>query len=131
MSTQRLVTVLTLVGAAAFLAAGAWAFADPASFYVGVARYASYNQHFLHDIGAFELGLGAALVFGLAGLGGRATALWGAGIGSAFHALSHFLDRGLGGRAADPFLLAALAALLLTAAALATARPARVARPAR
>jgi hypothetical protein len=128
MSTQRLVSALALAGAGFFLATGAWAFADPASFYSGVARYAIYNQHFLHDIGALELGLGAALLLGLAGLGGRATALWGAGIGSAFHALSHFLDRGLGGRAADPYLLAALAAVLLTAATLATAGPARAAR---
>ena len=40
---------------------GLWAFVTPKSFYDTVATFPPYNVHFIHDIGAFSIGLGAVL----------------------------------------------------------------------
>lgn len=120
MGTEVFVRVVGLAGTGLLLGVGAWAFADPPSFYAQVATFEPYNRHFLHDIGAFQLGLGAGLVVGMLGLGGRSAALWGAATAAAAHALSHFLDWNLGGRAADPIGLSIIAAVLVAAAALST-----------
>ena len=118
--SEVFVRVAGLAGAGLLLGFGAWAFADPASFYARVATFEPYNRHFLHDAGAFQLGLGAGLVVGMFGLGGRSAALWGAASAAAAHAISHFLDWNLGGRAADPIGLSIIAVVLVAAAALST-----------
>ena len=52
-----------LVGLAtlALVVSGLWAMVAPEGFYASVALYPPYNRHFIHDIGAFMLGLGATL----------------------------------------------------------------------
>ncbi len=71
----------------------------PQSFFDAVATFEPYNEHFLLDIGAFQLGLGAVLL--LAALASRqdtlAVALIGVSVGSAAHTVSHILGRDLGG----------------------------------
>ncbi len=47
------------------LALGVWALIDPSSFFDNVADWPPYNRHFIHDIGAFQVGLGAVLLFAL------------------------------------------------------------------
>jgi hypothetical protein len=121
---ERFVRGAAIAGAALFLLPGAWAFADPASFYDAVALFPPYNRHLLHDVGAFQLGLGTALVLGLAGASGLGVALWAAAIAGVLHAVSHFVDRELGGRETDPLALT-LVAVVLVAAALATRREVR------
>ena len=94
-----------VVSAAAGLllvAAGLWAFAAPRSFFESVATYPPFNEHLLHDIGAFNLGLGATLLLALAWADGLLVALAGVGLGATAHALAHWLDRELGGSATDP-----------------------------
>jgi hypothetical protein len=99
-----------------FLASGAWAFVAPHSFYVTLAHYPPYNEHLFHDIGAFQLGLGAALVAGLTRLGGGlVVGLVGGVVGAGVHAISHWVDWHQGGRSSDPILLTLFAALLLGA----------------
>jgi len=120
MAAERLVRGVTLVGAAFFVVTGAWAFLDPSSFYARVATFPPYNRHFLHDAGAFSLGVGAALLFGLTRWPGRRVALWAAAVAAALHAGSHFADRDLGGRASDPLTLSLVAGVLVVAALLAT-----------
>jgi hypothetical protein len=111
----------TKVGAAAagllLVATGLWALAAPRSFFEVVATYPPFNEHLLHDIGAFNLGLGATLLLTLAWADGLLVALGGAGVGATAHALAHWLDRELGGSPADPWYLSALAVVLLAAAA--------------
>jgi hypothetical protein len=87
-------------GGAAFLVFGVWAFADPESFFDQVATFEPYNQHFLQDIGAFQIGLGAILLLAVLvpGQDVLAVALLGAGAGSAVHVVSHIIGRDLGGR---------------------------------
>jgi hypothetical protein len=121
-NAERFIRGVTLAGAAVFIVAGAWAFLGPGSFYERAAHFPPYNRHFLHDVGAFQLGLGTALILGLAGWDGRRVALWTVAVASVLHAASHILDRDLGGRGTDPLALSLVAAALL-AAALLTGRP--------
>jgi hypothetical protein len=101
-----------------FVALGVWAVIDPRSFFDGPATFAPYNQHFLQDIGAFQVGLGAVLL--LAGVPARAdglaVALVGVGVGAALHTVSHVVGRDLGGNPqTDIPTFAAMAVLLLAA----------------
>ncbi len=114
MGTTR---IAAIAGGASLAAIGLWALADPGSFHRVVAPYPPYHEHLLHDVGAFQLGLGAVLLLA-AGVGDALfAALGGVGLGAAAHAWAHVLDRGLGGRSSDPWVLGAAAALLLAAAA--------------
>ena len=96
---NRLPRAVAILLGLAFTALGAWAMIDPRSFFDTIAAFEPYNQHFLQDIGAFQIGLGAVLL--LAGVPARAdalaTALGGVGIGSALHTVSHVVGLGLGG----------------------------------
>ena len=127
MTRNMLIGAVTGLGAAIFLLFGLWPFFDADSFYDDVAEFAPYNEHFLHDIGAFQVGIGATLAIAL----WRRTdaifaALAGAGIGAAFHAVAHIRDRDLGGMDSDPYVFSVLAVLLLAGAVLQDTRtPAR------
>ncbi len=117
MNRTRLLVGLTGLGAIFFLAFGLWAFLDARSFFDELADFEPYNAHFLHDIGAFQVGLGSALVLAL----WRRTdaifvALAGAGIGAAFHAAGHIRDADLGGSDSATVVLAFVAVLLLASA---------------
>ncbi|MCA1726989.1 MAG: hypothetical protein LC722_04880 [Actinobacteria bacterium] len=115
MNARRFVTVVAWGAALTFLVTGAWAFLAPRSFFDVVATYPPYNVHLFHDLGAFQLGIGAALVAGLLGRGGLATGLWGAAAGTVVHALSHVMDADRGGRSSDPVLFGLLAAVIVAA----------------
>jgi hypothetical protein len=97
---------------------GLWAMAAPDSFFENAARFEPYNQHFIQDIGAFQIGLGAVLLlaFYRPGKGALAVALVGTGIGSAAHLVSHLSGVDLGGRPSSDVPLFALATVLLIGA---------------
>ena len=112
---------VAIVGGVTFMAVGVWAMVDPHSFFEAIATFEPYNQHFVQDLGAFQIGLGAVLL--LAGVPGRAdgltVALIGVGVGAALHAVSHIVGRDLGGTPeTDIPLFAGMAVLLLAAGAL-------------
>ena len=118
---RRLPRVIAILGGVSLLALGMWAMIDPSSFFDALATFAPYNRHFLQDIGAFQVGLGAVLL--LAGVprraDGLAIALGGVGVGAALHVVSHVVGRDLGGTpATDIPSFTALAVLLLAAAGL-------------
>lgn len=98
---------------------GIWALAAPASFFRNIGTYGPYNRHFIHDVGAFQIGIGVSLLAGAAGWDGLLVALFGFAVGSIFHELSHVMDRHIGGRSTDPIGLGLLAAISVTVAALA------------
>lgn len=111
--------VAAIGGGASFLLLGLWAMASPKSFFDQLATFQPYNQHFIQDIGAFQIGLGAVLLLALLvprwdALG---VALFGVGIGAAAHFLSHLIGRDLGGRPATDLPLFALSAVVLLAGA--------------
>lgn len=115
---DRAPKIIAAIGAVMFLAFGLWAFLDPRAFYKAVAVWSPYNKHFLHDIGAFQIGLGLTLLLALLRGDALLVALAGVGGGAAVHAAAHWIDRGLGGKPSDPWVMTALAALLLAGAVL-------------
>lgn len=115
---SRTVAALTGVVAAASVCAGLWAMAVPHSFYTVVAPFQPYNEHLVHDVGAFQLGLGTCLALGLVAGDGLFAVLSGNAVGADAHAVSHVMDRHLGGHTGDPLAIGALG-LLVTLLALA------------
>ena len=111
---QRWPRIVAWVVAGFWVGSGLWAFLAPRSFYDQVATFPPYNIHFLHDIGALSIGLGAVIVLALLGGSALRAALLGVGIGSAVHVLSHVVDYDL---KSDPADIAGLA--VITVAALA------------
>ena len=114
-----IVTAVVIAGAAIMLIAGAWAFLWPESFaaFVQFPFHQDY-RHFLHDAGAFSIGIGATLLLALWWRDAIAVALGGFVVASAVHAVSHFIDRDLSGIPADWIgltILALIAAATLVA----------------
>lgn len=125
MNADRIARIIAGIAGLFFVAFGLWAFFDPVSFYDSIAEFPPYNRHFLHDIGAFQIGLGAVL---LAAAVWPASALFaallGTTIGAGSHAAAHIHDHDLGGADTDvPFFLL-LTVVLAAGAALARPRPA-------
>ncbi len=75
-----------------WVGSGLWAFFAPQSFFDQLATFPPYNEHLLHDIGAFSIGLGAVIVFALTRMSAMRSALLGVGVGSVFHVVSHIVD---------------------------------------
>jgi hypothetical protein len=61
---QAAVAAATLICAASMLLLGVWAFLAPASFSQFI-DYPPYNRHLIHDAGAFQLGIGTAVLLAL------------------------------------------------------------------
>lgn len=114
-SRQQLISTLVVGGFGLFtLALGIWALVGPQSFYDEIATFEPYNKHFLHDVGAFQIGLGAALVFAVIWRGDALLAALGGGAaGATTHEIAHIIDEDLGGRASDPYSLGLFAVVLL------------------
>lgn len=124
---QRFPGAVAYLGGAAFVALGAWAMLAPRVFFEVVARFEPYNQHFLQDIGAFQVGLGTVLLLAAAAsrADALAVALVGVGVGAAFHTLSHLIGRDLGGTPQTDIPTFAVMTLLLLAAGVVRWRHAR------
>jgi hypothetical protein len=112
-----LVRVVVALVALLFIAIGIWALASPLSFYEQLATYPPYNKHLFHDVGAFQAGIGATLLFALFRRDALQVALLGTSVGTILHAFSHWIDRDLGGESSDPILLSALALVVVLATA--------------
>jgi predicted anti-sigma-YlaC factor YlaD len=111
---RRVLVAATLVCAASMLALGGWAFLAPHSF-SGFIDYAPYNEHLIHDAGAFQLGIGVAVLAALWWPDGLVAALTGFAVASGLHTLSHAIDRHLGGHDSDVPSLGLLTLLALVA----------------
>jgi hypothetical protein len=113
MDRRRIALGCAWIGALFFLITGAWSFLAPHSFFDTLAMWRPYNRHLFHDVGAFNMGIGAALLAGIAGRSGLAVGLWGGTVGATLHAISHWVDADHGGRATDPALLTVFAVVLV------------------
>lgn len=107
--------VAALIGALT-VAVGVWALASPDSF----AEFVEFpaHRHFTHDIGAFQIGLGAALLLALIWADALLVALAGYVIAGAVHTVVHAADAHLGGTTAQTWfigLLTVVAAVALVA----------------
>jgi hypothetical protein len=61
---QPVVVAATVLCATSMLGLGLWAFLAPPSFSDFI-DFAPYNQHLVHDAGAFKVGIGAAVLLAL------------------------------------------------------------------
>ncbi len=97
------------------IALGIWALIDPSSFFDNIADWPPYNRHFIHDIGAFQVAIGAVLLFALIWRSDAVlAALGGAAIGATLHWIAHITDEDLrGGSDTDPYLLGVVALILV------------------
>lgn len=117
---------MAVVAGLFFVAAGLWAMAAPRSFYGSLAVFPPYNQHFLQDVGAFQIGLGVVLLLAVIWpFDAVSTTLVGVGIGSAVHVVSHVIGRDLGGNPAVDLPLLTLLTLVLLGAGAALRRDRR------
>jgi hypothetical protein len=96
-AAHAVVVTVTVIAGFFFSVLGLWAFFWPSSFYERIALFPPYNPHFLHDAGAFQIGLGATLLLALYWRDALLVALLGVGLGAALHAVAHVVDRHLGG----------------------------------
>jgi PPOX class probable F420-dependent enzyme len=92
---------------------GVWALADPAGF-AGTTRF-SPSTHYVHDIGAFQLGIGVSLLLAVLWADALAVVLAGYLVGNTAHAYNHAADADLGGRGFEPYALAAVSVLVVAA----------------
>ena len=115
---QGLPRIVALATGAVFLLAGVWAFVAPASFFEQAAAFEPYNVHFVRDLGAFQIGLGAVLLLAAFSRDALLVALAGVGTGALFHVLGHVVDHDLGGQPAVDIPLFALVAVALVAGAI-------------
>ncbi|WP_214319001.1 hypothetical protein [Nonomuraea sediminis] len=113
MRQQGFVKAVVVLAAVVFLAGGVWAFGWPQSFYSTIATYPPFNLHLFHDLGAFQLGIAAALIGALIWSDALFVALLGGATGCVVHAISHVLDRHLGGNPSDPWTLSGLSLIMV------------------
>jgi peptidoglycan/LPS O-acetylase OafA/YrhL len=107
------------IGAVFFIGPGLWAFFDPQGFHDELATFEPYNEHFIHDIGAFQIGIGVALASAIWRRNDALlAALLGAAVGSVFHTIAHFIDHDLGGKDSDVVVFSVITVVLLAGAAL-------------
>lgn len=117
MTGDRLARIAAALGGIFLVSFGVLAVLAPRTFYDTVAVWPPYNHHFIHDIGAFQIGLGAILLLALRYGDSLFVGLAGAGTGAAVHAIVHVIDRHLGGKTTDPVVMTVLALILLAGAA--------------
>jgi hypothetical protein len=91
---------------------GVWAFFAPHSFYAEIATFPPYNLHFMHDIGAYQIGIGVALLGALVVYDVLVVALLTGAVTVSVHAAAHVMDHERGGHPTDVWGLTLLAALL-------------------
>src|SRR6266511_4010606 len=111
---RRVFTTLVLVVAGALMvAAGIWGLVAPRSF----AAFAGfpYSRHFLHDAGAFQLGIGVTLLAAAAWVDAAAVVLAGFLVTNTVHTVNHVVDLDAGGHRRDAWRLGLLSVLTLAA----------------
>lgn len=121
MQRWRVPIRIALVGIGVYyLVFGVWALAQPESFYGQIASFSPFNVHFLHDAGAFQIGLGLALILVVLLADPILAVVLAVGVASLLHVVAHIIDVNLGGQPARD--IAALATLTAVLAVVAVAR---------
>ena len=115
-TNDRLARGIAALGGAFFVGFGAFAVVSPRGFFDSLATWPPFNVHFIHDIGAFQIGLGLALLIALVRGDALLVALAAVGAGQTVHTIVHFTDSDLGGKSSDPYVMLVLAVLLLAGA---------------
>ena len=109
----RYVAAVTLLIGLGMAVAGVWSLAAPRSFAERVDF--PFNEHFLHDLGAFQLGIGTTLLLALIWRDALATALAWFLLANTVHTVNHVVDLDLGGNPVQAWLLAAVSLAIAVA----------------
>lgn len=112
-----MVPAVLLVAGLSQLLLGAWAFLLPGSFYDAIASYPPQNDHFLKDVGSWQVALGAAAVIAVRTPSWRTGMLGVLAVQYGLHAISHAID--LDQADSDAVGVATLVALIAAAVVLA------------
>lgn len=110
--TRMVVIAAALLSSASLLVFGVWAYLTPRSF-ADYINFSPYNQHLTHDAGAFQIGLGVAVLLAVFSADSMVVALSGFVAASALHTLSHYTDRDIGGHSSDVSLLSLVTVIAL------------------
>ncbi|CAM3156381.1 PPOX class F420-dependent oxidoreductase [Mycobacterium colombiense] len=115
LNTVARIYLIAVTAATAIVTAGIgiWCLVEPASFADAVGFEA--HRHFLHDVGAFQLGLGVILLLALIWSDALATALAGFLVANTVHTVNHIVDLDVGGSAAQVWALGAVSVALVLA----------------
>ena len=117
MERSRIPLIIAVVAALGFILPGMWAFLAPENFFENAGPFQEYNEHYVHDVGAFQFGIGAMIAAAIVRKGDAIFAvLFGAGLGSAVHTVSHIIDRDLGGYRGDWIAFGVMTLVLLAGA---------------
>lgn len=108
--------VIGAVIGAFYLLTGAWAFVAPLSFFSSIATFAPPNVHLLHDLGAFQIGLGLALTLPVALQISLRAPLIAVLAASLLHVLAHLEDIRLGGHPTTDLPILSLICIALAVA---------------
>ncbi len=106
------VTITALIGLVTG-GIGVWCLIDPRGFAEAVGFPA--HEHFVHDVGAFQVGLGVALLLALIWSDALATILVGYVVANTVHTANHVVDLDLGGSALQAWALGAASVTLIVA----------------
>lgn len=113
-NANLLVRGVAMLCGGSILVVGVWALLAPASF-SGWIDFPPYNEHLLHDAGAFQVGIGVSVLTALVWSDAVAVTLLGFLVAGTIHAVNHGVDLHLGGHPSDQWLLGALDLLALVA----------------
>jgi len=91
--TDLVTVVLAVVGPAQVLP-GLLAFLAPGAFYDALAGYPPENDHFIRDLGSWQIALGAAALYGARRAAWRVPLLGLLALQYGLHAVSHVIDVG-------------------------------------
>jgi hypothetical protein len=108
------VTVAAIVIGGVMLAFGVWSLVLPRSF-AALIDFSPYNEHLLHDVGAFQIGIGVSVLVSLMWSDSIGVALVAFIVAGTIHAINHAIDRHLGGLSYDQWALAALVLIAVAA----------------
>jgi PPOX class probable F420-dependent enzyme len=107
-----LITITALIGVLT-AGIGVWCLIAPGPF----AEFVGFpgNEHFAHDVGAFQVGLGLMLLLALIWSDALATVLAGYIVANTVHTVNHIVDLDLGGSALQAWALGAASVALAIA----------------
>lgn len=108
----RVIAVLCGTAMAVF---GAWALLWPQHFADYIA-FPPYNEHLLHDLGAFQIGLGVGGLLAAFWSDSLGVTLTGLAVAGGLRTLNHSVDMHLGGHSWDRWALGMLALMAIAGA---------------
>jgi uncharacterized membrane protein YjjP (DUF1212 family) len=112
---QRVFVMIAMAVAGGFLLIfGVWSLLFPRSF-DALIDFPPYNEHLLHDVGAFQIGIGVSLLLSVIWSDSIGVALVAFIVAGMIHSINHAVDRHLGGHLSDQWALGGLVLLAVAA----------------